>query len=80
MATFILTHRHEAHECAPAFAAWQGFRSPLRHGRALSGCLTGSHRMFWVVEAADCRAALALLPAFVAERTVATAVREVPVP
>jgi hypothetical protein len=80
MATFILSHRHEAHECAPSFAAWHGFDSPLRHGHVLAGCLTGSHRMFWFVEAPDCPAALALLPAFVAERTVATRVREVPVP
>jgi hypothetical protein len=33
MQFFLLHHRHEPHECAAAFAAWQGFDSPLTHDR-----------------------------------------------
>jgi hypothetical protein len=80
MPFFILHHRHEAHECAAAFAAWQGFDSPLRHGRARSSCLTGGHDLWWQVEAADHGEALALLPRFVAQRTNPIQIREVQIP
>lgn len=80
MPSFLLHHRHEPHECAAAFAAWAGFDSPLRHGPVQSTCLTGGHRLWWTVEAANGDAALARLPAFVARRTTAVEVREVEIP
>lgn len=80
MAFFLLHHSHEAHECAAAFAAWQGFDSPLRHRRAPSSCLAGGHGVWWRVEAPDAHAALALLPRFVAERTTPISIREVQIP
>ena len=80
MPNFLLNHRHEPHECAAVFAAWQGFQSPLRHGRVASTCLTGGHGLWWRVEARDVREALSLLPRFVADRTTAVQVREVDIP
>jgi hypothetical protein len=80
MATFVLTHRHRPEECAVAIAAWKGFPSPLRHGRPLGSCAHGGHCLWWTVEAADVESALALLPRYVALRTVAEEVREVPIP
>jgi hypothetical protein len=77
---FVLHHRHEPQECAAAFAAWQGFDSPLRHRVTASTCLEGGHALWWWVEAADRSAALALLPRFVAERTNPIPVREVQIP
>jgi hypothetical protein len=80
MAWFLLQHQHEPHECAAAFAAWAGFDSPLRHGRAPSTCLTGGHALWWHVQAAHPHDALALLPRFVAARTDAIEVRDVAIP
>jgi hypothetical protein len=80
MPRFLLHHRHEPPECDAAFAAWTGFASPLRHRPAPSTCLAGGHAIWWSVDAADDRAALALLPRFVAERTVPTQVRDVEIP
>jgi hypothetical protein len=80
MPSFILHHQHEAHECAAAFAAWQGFDSPLRPGRVRSSCLTGGHGLWWHVEACDRSQALAFLPRFVAERTNPIQIREVDLP
>lgn len=80
MPTFLLAHRHTADECRFAFAAWRGFSSPLRHGRAMSTCPDGGHRLWWTVEAPDAAAALAQLPPFLAERTRVTAVTDVPIP
>jgi hypothetical protein len=80
MAKFVLTHRHEPCECAVAVAAWKGFASPLRHGSPLGSCAHGGHAVWWVVEAADAGSALKLLPDYVARRTVAEEVREVPIP
>jgi hypothetical protein len=80
MPFFLLHHQHEAHECAAAFAAWRGFSSPLRHGRASSSCLAGGHGLWWLVEATDRKEALALLPRFVATRTNPIQVREVEIP
>jgi hypothetical protein len=80
MPLFLLAHRHAPNECAAAFAAWQGFDSPLRHGRVPSSCLTGGHGVWWQVEAPDTDGALALLPRFVAERTAAIEVRDVEIP
>jgi hypothetical protein len=80
MPAFILTHRHEPHECAAAFAAWHGFESPLRRGRVESSCLAGGHGLWWRVEAPDLAGALSLLPRFVAARTEAIEVRAVDIP
>lgn len=80
MPVFVLTHRHEPHECRAAFAAWKGFASPLRHRPALASCLEGGHRAWWRVEAADAGAALAQLPPFVAARTQVEPAREVTIP
>jgi hypothetical protein len=52
----------------------------LRHRPAPSTCLAGGHAIWWSVDAADDGAALALLPRFVAERTVTTQVRDVEIP
>jgi hypothetical protein len=81
--TFILSHRHRPEECAIAIAAWKAFPSPLRRSRPLGSCATGGHRghrVWWTVQAPDLGAALAQLPAYVADRTVAEEVREVPIP
>ena len=80
MPIFLLHHQHEPHECAAAYAAWAGFKSPLRHRPASSTCLRGGHVIWWRVEAGDLDEALALLPAFVAERTEPIEVREVEIP
>jgi len=78
--TFLLSHSHRPDECAIAVAAWKAFPSPLRRSRPLGSCATGGHRLWWSVEAADRGAALAQLPPYVAERTIAEEVREVPIP
>lgn len=80
MPNFILTHTHAPEECRIAIAAWQAYPSPLRRGRPLGSCATGGHRLWWTVQAADSAAALAQLPPYVAQRTVAEEVREVPIP
>jgi hypothetical protein len=80
MASFLLNHRHQPHECESAFAAWHGFESPLRRASVPSTCLTGGHCLWWRVQAADPVAALALLPRYVAERTEAIRVRDVEIP
>ena len=80
MSHFLLHHSHRPPECAATFAAWRGFSSPLRHRPAPSTCLAGGHALWWRVVAADRAAALALLPPYVAERTIATQVREVTIP
>ena len=80
MPLFLLHHQHAPAECAAAFAAWQGFDSPLRAAAAASTCLAGGHALWWRVEATDRQAALALLPPYVAHRTDAIAVRDVQIP
>ena len=80
MPFFLLHHQHQAHECAAAFAAWQGFDSPLRHRSVRSSCLTGGHDVWWQVEAPTVGEALALLPRFVARRTNPIQIREVEIP
>ena len=74
------TTSHAPAECAAAFAAWQGFDSPLRGGAPPRTCLEGGHALWWRVEAADRQAALALLPPYVAHRTHAIPVRDVHIP
>jgi len=80
MKSYLLSHSHAEHECVAAFAAWAGTDSPLRGDLAMAGCAHGNHRVFWRVEAPDEDAALALLPDYVARRTVATPVRDVVIP
>lgn len=80
MPRFVLHHRHDPRECAAAFAAWKGFRSPLRHRVTLASCLGGGHELWWLVEAADESAALAQLPTYLAERTTPNEVREIEIP
>jgi hypothetical protein len=77
---FLLCHTHSRQECAISISAWKAYQSPLRHGRPLGSCATGGHRVWWIVEAADRTAALAQLPPYVAQRTVAEEVREVSIP
>lgn len=76
----MLSHSHGAGECRTAYAAWNGFDSPLRHNETLASCASGGHRIFWTVEAGDEHEALAQLPPYVAERTEVSEVREVPIP
>ena len=80
MPVFVLMHKHRPEECAIAIAAWKGFHSPLRHSHPFGSCASGGHRVWWIVEAADGAAALAQLPSYVAERTTADEVRDVPIP
>ena len=53
MPFFLLHHQHSGAECDAAFAAWQGFASPLRGSTAASSCLAGGHAVWWRVEALD---------------------------
>lgn len=80
MPRFMLCHRHDPGECRFAFAAWNGYESPLRRRRALASCREGGHAVWWVVEAEDAPRALAQLPPFVGARTEAVEVSEVGTP
>jgi hypothetical protein len=80
MPCFMLHHRHEPRECPAVFAAWSGFQSPLRREPAIGSCLFDDHQIWWRVEAANEEDALARLPWFVAARTTATRIAEVPIP
>jgi hypothetical protein len=80
MAMFLLQHRHEADECAVAFAAWKGFDSPLRQHAVLCSCRSGGHRLWFVVTAGTAGDALHQLPGYVAARTEAIDVAEVTIP
>jgi hypothetical protein len=76
----LLQHRHNADECGRCFAAWKDVTGPLRHSTVLATCRRGGHQLWWCVEAADPDAALALLPAYVADRTEAVPVDQLRVP
>jgi hypothetical protein len=82
MLRYLLHHRHEPHECGVVFAAFKGHDSPLRHRPTLASCGSGvsPHSIWWTVEASGADAALAQLPFYVAQRTVATAVGDVLIP
>jgi len=80
MAKFILHHTHEPEECSASFAAWNGFKSSLRHRAAASTCLAGGHCLLWRVDVPTAEDALALLPLFVAARTAVVEVRDVRIP
>lgn len=79
MPTYQLIHRHQPDECRFAYAAWNGFASPLRHHPVLSSCVRGGHRISWTVNADNPDAALALLPPFLAARCEVDPVSEVPI-
>jgi hypothetical protein len=80
MGRYLIQHRHEPHECGVAYASFKGHASPLRHRETVGSCLTGDHRIWWTLDAADREAALAQLPFFVAERSTATEIRDVLIP
>jgi hypothetical protein len=80
MSRFMLTHRHEPAECRVAFASWHGYDSPLRRQPALGSCAQGGHSLWWTVDAESAADALTQLPPYVAERTEASRVDEVPIP
>ena len=80
MSRFILHHRHAARECPVVFASFKGFQSPLRHGATVASCAWGGHEIWWDLEADSDADALALLPGYVARRTTATKVGDVPIP
>ncbi|MQA74714.1 MAG: hypothetical protein GEU88_10310 [Solirubrobacterales bacterium] len=80
MPSYLLTHHHPPRDCVAVFAAWHGFESPLRGRPTMSSCLAGGHGLWWTVEAPSAEQALALLPPFVAARSDAAEVSEVPIP
>jgi hypothetical protein len=83
-----MVHTHPPRECGPAYAAWIGFDSPLSGAAARATCArargldaeAGRHEIWWEVDAPDESSALALLPEYVASRTVAREVSEVRIP
>ena len=80
MPRYLLHHHHVARECGVVFAAFKGHESPLRRQETLASCRSGGHAIWWTVEADSESAALALLPFYVAERTVASRVNMVDIP
>ncbi len=80
MARFLLHHRHAPDKCGVAFTAFKGHHSPLRHAPALASCAAGGHEIWWVVEADSERAALDLLPHYVAQGSAVIPIREVRIP
>ena len=80
MSRYLLHHLHEAGECGVVFAAFRGHDSSLRHKATLASCGSGGHAIWWIVEAASERDALALLPYYVGERTTVTGVSEIEIP
>jgi hypothetical protein len=80
MACYLLHHRHEPRECGVVFAAFKGHESPLRRRETLASCRSGGHAIWWSVQADSENDALALLPFYVAERTMATRVSKVEIP
>jgi hypothetical protein len=80
MTRYLLQHRHRPEECGVVFASFRGHDSPLRRRPALASCAHGGHAIWWQVEAASERDALALLPYYVAARATATPVADVDIP
>ncbi len=77
---YMLYHRHAPSDCAASFAAWNGFCSDLRRTTAPSTCAFGGHEIWWSVTAASDREAIALLPKYVADRTLTIRCSDVDVP
>ena len=80
MPRYLLHHTHDAAECSVAFTSFKGHSSPLRHTTTIASCVFGGHMIWWLVDAAGPEEALELLPFFVAQRSIAVAVREVQIP
>jgi hypothetical protein len=80
MPHYLLHHRHRPEECGAVFASFTGHESPLRHTPTTGSCLFGGHEIWWEVTADSARAALALLPVYVATRTTAVPVAAVAIP
>jgi hypothetical protein len=80
MPRYMVHHRHQRNECRVAFAAWRGFSSPLRSRTTIASCGFGGHEMWWQVEADSEVEALALLPDWVARRTLIARIGEVGMP
>jgi hypothetical protein len=80
MPRYLLEHRHEPQECGVVFASFKGHATPLRHRATLTSCRSGGHAIWWTVDAATEDEALALLPRYVAQRTVVSPVSEVEIP
>ena len=80
MPRYVLHHRHEPHECGVVFASFKGHESRLR--RKADARLLPLRRARDLVDGgrASEAEALALLPFYVAERTIATSVSEVEIP
>ena len=78
--TYLLCHEHAAADCRVAFAAWQGYDSPLRGVTTIGTCRDGGHRLWWTVDAEDPDAALGLLPGYLAQRTEVVRVTDVAIP
>jgi hypothetical protein len=77
---FMLQHVHTERECGVVFASFKAFESPLRRQMAVGSCLFGTHRIWWQVEAPSDHEALAQLPPYVAERTIAIRVGDIHTP
>lgn len=77
---YLLHHRHEPEDCGVVFAAFKGYESPLRRQATLASCRSGDHAIWWTVEAASEKEALALLPFYVAARTAVARISEVEIP
>jgi hypothetical protein len=80
MPRYLIHHRHDAHECAAAFAAWKGFASPLRRETTIASCLAGGHEIWWQVTAPGEGPALAQVPSYVATRSEVIRISDVRVP
>jgi hypothetical protein len=79
MPRFVIHHRHGQADCGRLHRV-RGPASPLRHTSALASCPFDGHEIWWTVTAEDAAAALRLLPRYVAERSTATRVEQVPIP
>jgi hypothetical protein len=80
MPRYLLHHQHLPGECGAVFASFAGHDSPLRHMPATASCRFGGHAIWWEVTADSERAALRLLPFYVAQRTTVTPVAPVDIP
>jgi hypothetical protein len=80
MSRYLLEHHHQPRECGVVFASFKGHSSPLRHRATVASCRSGGHAIWWTVEAESEDDALALLPTYVAERTIVARVNEVEIP
>lgn len=77
---FLLHNRHEPADCGAVYTAFKGHPSPLRRTHTASSCRSGGHEIWWLVDAEDVDAALALLPRYVARGSTVTPVRRVRIP